>query len=59
MYLVWPVSPQHLPATADAWTARYLVRVAMHELTHALVFSEPLLYLFPGGGEHGSEVLVR
>lgn len=36
-------SPRHLPAVADAWTTRYLVRVAMHELTHALVFSAPLL----------------
>ena len=36
-------SPRHLPAAADAWTTRYLVRVAMHELTHALVFSAPLL----------------
>ena len=46
-------SPQHLPEAADRWSTHYLVRVAMHELTHALVFSAPLLDHFPGvGGSH-------
>ena len=40
--------PQHLPEAADRWSTHYLVRVAMHELTHALVFSAPLLDQFPG-----------
>ena len=43
-------SPQHLPEAADRWSTHYLVRVAMHELTHALVFSAPLLDHFPGVG---------
>ena len=43
-------SPRHLPDAADRWTTHYLVRVAMHELTHALVFSAPLLDQFPGVG---------
>ena len=43
-------SPRHLSEAPDAWTVRYLVRVAMHELTHALVFSQPLLAQFPTPG---------
>ena len=57
-------SPRHLPAQLAGAAGRggvargymasgymgYLVRVAMHELTHALVFSAPLLEQFAAGG---------
>ena len=52
-------SPRHLADAPDEWTVDYLVRVAMHEMTHALVFSESLLGHFPYGPGGGALTRVR
>lgn len=40
-------SPTQLYTPADRFTEQFLVSVAMHEMTHALVFSPDLLAAFP------------
>lgn len=40
-------SPRQLVEPSNSWLEHYLARVAMHELTHALVFSPELVQAFP------------
>lgn len=43
-------APSQLPYADSQHMIDYLIRIAMHELTHSLVFSQELIASFPGGG---------
>ena len=40
-------APSQLPLAYDQFMTDYLIRIAMHELTHSLVFSQELIANFP------------
>ena len=46
-------SPRTLSPPSDEWLEGYLLRVALHELTHALVFTPELINYFPSPQSDG------